>query len=290
MAGDRWAGRALDVAATLKEATALQTDRGFRDRRGLFFVEGVRNFIHAVDSGFAIERILYSERLLTSPVARKLVRQSRRSGVCALNLSPEQYRRMSRAERASGIAAVLRQRWSRIEQASIGEGLCWIAIETVRSPGNLGTLIRSSRAAGGARFILIGPSIDPFSPDVVRSAMGALDWQAFIRSDWDELRLWTKEQTCDVVGASLDGDTDLHRLTCPKAPLLVLGEERHGLTEEQRELCSHLVRIPMTKGTDSLNLGVAGTLLMYEVYRSRGSPPPTHLRDTAPAGDRRPRH
>ncbi|MEL6197035.1 MAG: RNA methyltransferase, partial [Pseudomonadota bacterium] len=261
MIGDRPIGRAFDFAATLKEAKALQTDRRFRDRRGLFFVEGVRNFVEALDNGFTMERILYSDRLLTSPIARKLVRQCRRSGVCALNLLPEQFRRISRADRASGVAAVLRQRWSSIDHASPGQGLCWIALETVRSPGNLGTLIRSSQAAGGAGFILIGRSIDPFSPAVVRAAMGALYRQTFIRSGWDELRCWTKKQNCEVVGASPEGATDLHQFPFSKAPLLVLGEERHGLTEPQRGLCSHLVRIPMTTGTDSLNLGVAGTLL-----------------------------
>lgn len=231
MAGDRPAGRAFDFAAILEEARALQTDRGLRDYRRLFFVEGVRNFVQAVDSGFTIERILYSGRLLTSPIARKLVRQCRRSGVCTLNLRPEQFRRISGADRASGVAAVLRQSWSRLEHASPLEGLCWIALETVRSPGNLGTLIRSSEAAGGAGFIFIGRSIDPFSPAVVRSAMGELYRQTFIRSDWDELRCWTKEQNCDVVGASPIGTVDLQQ-SCPYS-----NEEGYRLAQSWR--CGH---------------------------------------------------
>lgn len=272
MTGGEPAGRrAPDIAATLEEARALQTERATRDRRGLFFVEGVRNVVQVVDHGFTVERILVSDRLLTAPIARKLVRQCRRAGVPTLDLTPEQFRRLSRAERASGVAAVLRQRWASLDDVSPHHGLCWIALETVRSPGNLGTLIRSSQAAGGAGFVFVGNSADPFSPEVVRSAMGALYRQTFVRADWEALRRWTTEWQCAVIGATPDGATDLHRLRCPRAPLLVLGEERRGLSARQRALCGSFVRIPMDTGTDSLNLGVAGSLLLYEVYRTHGA-------------------
>lgn len=270
MAGDRSAGRrAPDFPAVLKDIKSLQADRGFRDRRGMFFIEGVRNFVEAVDNGFGIEGIYYSERLLTSPIARKLVRQCRRSGVFARNLTPEQFRQLSDNRRASGVAAILRQKWGSLGKVLPGQGLCWTVLETVRSPGNLGTLIRSSQAAGGAGFIFVGNSVDPFSPAVVRSAMGTVYCQTFIRVDWHALRLWKNEQKCEVIGATPEGAADLHAFAFPKTPLLVLGEERRGLNAQQRDLCSDFVRIPMQGGTDSLNLGVAGSLLMYEVYRSQ---------------------
>lgn len=63
----------------------------------------------------------------------------------------------------------------------------------------------------------------------------------------------------------------LAMLTGSKNNLLFLGEERQGLTQQERNLCDHLVRIPMVGTADSLNLGVAGSLLMYEVYRSENS-------------------
>lgn len=261
-------GRFCDAAAALKDVTALQTDRRCRDTRGLFFVEGVRNFVQLVDNGFAIECIIFSERLLTAPLARKLVRRCRRSGVYALKVTPEQFRQLPYARRASGVAAIVRQRWTSLNDVSPGQGLCWVLLETVRSPGNLGTLIRSSAAVGGAGFVFIGNGADPFEPAVVRSAMGAIYRQTFIRTDWRALHRWIDQHKCEVVGATPTGTTELHRSDFPRAPLLVLGEEREGLTEQQRDLCRHFVRIPMEHGTDSLNLGVAGSLLMYEVYRS----------------------
>lgn len=77
----------LDVAAALAITNRLYLDRTYRTASGLFYVEGVRNFLKAIDSGFQIAAILFSEKLLTVPPARKLVRSNRRSGILA-SVSP----------------------------------------------------------------------------------------------------------------------------------------------------------------------------------------------------------
>lgn len=263
---------APETAANLKHALLLQNNRGFRNKQGTFFIEGVRNFVRALDNGFSIERILFSEKLLINPLARKLARQCKRAGVATTNLSPEAFREVSSTKRASGIAAVMRQKWAELEDISPNQHMCWVVLETVQSPGNFGTLIRSSSAAGGAGFILIGKQVDPFSPAVIRSAMGAVFQQSFVRTDWTAMRHWATENQCAVIGATPRAKKALHAFECPVSPtLLVLGEERKGLSAQQEALCSHFVRIPMKEGNDSLNLGVAGSLLLYEVLRQRSA-------------------
>jgi RNA methyltransferase, TrmH family len=259
----------LEIEAALAEVKRLQIDRTYRDARGLFFIEGVRNFVQAMDNHCQIATILFSEKLLTAPLARKLVRNARRSGVRCLNLAPEQFRQISRTERASGVGAIAHQPWSKLPDVSPHTGLCWVVVENMRSPGNLGTLIRTSEAVGGAGFILIGGRVDPFDSDVIRASMSAILCQKFVRTNLSELRRWMHRHRCPCIGASPDGNIDLHQFNYPASTLLFLGEERQGLTQQQRELCQDLVRIPMVGTADSLNLAVAGSLLMYEVYRSR---------------------
>src|SRR4051812_46447469 len=96
--------RQLDFAPVSEKVKRLQSDRRYRDRLGLFFAEGVRNFVEAVDHNFSVDTILYSEKLLISAVARKLVRRLKRNGIPFARASPEQFRTISRTERASGIA------------------------------------------------------------------------------------------------------------------------------------------------------------------------------------------
>lgn len=82
MAGEETPGQhPLALAPTLAHIARLQRDRRYRDTQGCFFVEGVRNFVSAVDNGGIVEALLYSERLLTSPIARKLVRRLKRAAV-----------------------------------------------------------------------------------------------------------------------------------------------------------------------------------------------------------------
>jgi RNA methyltransferase, TrmH family len=264
----------LDTEANLVRAKRLSKDRAYRDASRLFFIEGVRNFVQVTDNRFELVTILFSERLLTAPLARKLVRQARRDGVPTINLTPEQFRQISTTERASGVAAIVKQRWAKLTQISPAGGLCWVALETVRSAGNLGTLIRTSAAVGGAGLLLIGNQIDPFDPDVMRASMSGIFSQQFVRTDFARLDEWLQRHKCPTIGASPDGLQDLHQFDYPRSTVLFLGEERQGLTAQQRDLCQHLVRIPMVGEADSLNLGVAGSLLLYEVYRGRNSVDP----------------
>jgi RNA methyltransferase, TrmH family len=258
-----------DCRSALDAIRRLHADRAHRDARRTFFVEGVRNVVHAIESGFHIETLVYSEKLVIVPIARRLVRDRCRSGTPTLHVSPEAFRQVSTTPRASGVGAVVVQRWSSLHGVSPRAGLCWVVLEAIRSEGNLGSLIRTSEAVGGAGFILVGPQIDPFAPAVVRASMGALFRQTLIRANDRSLRNWVRRHRCRVIGASPDGPADLHRFDYPRPAILVLGEERRGLTPLQRDLCSDLVRIPMVGVADSLNLGVAGSLLLYEVYRSR---------------------
>ncbi|MEM7715501.1 MAG: RNA methyltransferase [Cyanobacteria bacterium P01_A01_bin.68] len=155
----------------------------------------------------------------------------------------------------------------KLHEISIEERTCWIILETIRSPGNLGTLIRTSEAFGGAGFILLGNSIDPFDPNVVRASMGSIYNQKFIRTGYSKLHKWLQNHNCHIIGASPDGTVDFHQFNYPTITMIFLGEERRGLTQQQRDLCKHLVRIPIARTVDSLNLAVAGSLIMYEIYR-----------------------
>lgn len=260
--------RQLDVAPTLTRIRKLQCERRYRDQHRLFFVEGVRNFVAAIDQKFSIETLLYSEKLLTAPLARKFVRQVKRAGVPFARVSPEAFRSISRAEHASGVAAILHQRIQTIEQIHPAQLSCWTALSTVQSLGNFGTLLRTSAAIGASGFILLGQQIDPYEPVVVRATMGALFKQTLVRTNVERFRNWIQSHHVAVIGASPDGAVEYDQVRYTRPTVLLLGNERSGLTAEERSLCQQIVRIPMVGGSDSLNLAVAGSLLLYAVFRS----------------------
>ena len=256
---------------TLRSVLDLQSSRRIRDRRGLFFIEGVRHFVTAVDCRASFDAIVYSPKLLSSALAEKLVRHQRRSGIPVTKVSPESFRSISKTKRASGVAAILRQHISPLECIDPTDGNFWLVLNTVRSPGNLGTLVRTSAAIGGGGIILLGPTVDPYNPITVRSSMAALFRQRLVRTGLAELRRWIDKHNLQVVGASPDGRASYCRQCYRRPTLIALGDERTGLSDPLASLCHTLVRIPMLAEVDSLNLGVAGGLMMYEVTRSSGA-------------------
>jgi TrmH family RNA methyltransferase len=260
--------RQVDTAHTLTRIRKLQSDRRYRDQHRLFFIEGVRNLVATVDQRFPIETLLYSEKLLTAPLARKFVRQLKRAGVPFARVTPEAFRSISRAEHASGVAAILHQRIREIDRIQPDRFSCWTVLSQVQSLGNFGTLLRTSAAIGATGFILLGHQIDPYEPVVVRSTMGALFKQTLVRTNVERFRRWIQAHDLTVVGASPDGVVEYDHVRFRRPTVLLLGNERSGLTAEQRSLCHQIVRIPMVGGTDSLNLAVAGSLMLYAAFRA----------------------
>jgi TrmH family RNA methyltransferase len=260
--------RQVHASETFRRIRRLQASRGYRDGQGLFFVEGIRLFVQAVDHHFKFETLIYSEKLLISPIARKFVRQLKRSVIPFARVSPEQFRSVSHAEHASGVGAILRQPTQTLENVEPAPHTCWTVLLSVRSPGNFGTLMRTSAAIGASGFILLGNEIDPYDPRVVRASMGSLFQQSLVRATVEQFRHWARIHGLQPVGVSPDGAVEYNQARYPDPNVILLGEERSGLSAVQRELCELIVRIPMAPGTDSLNLGVAGGLILYEV-RSR---------------------
>ena len=244
------------------------SSRAERDRTGRFFAEGLRFVAQAAAHG-AIESVLVVPKTLEHPFGRKLRRQLEARGVPVWETTPELFLRLSRAEEPQWIGAVARQRWDRLDRVSSSPGLCWVALDTVRSPGNLGTILRTGEAVGASGLILIGDSVDPYDPACVRATMGAVFGQRFVRTTAQEFIAWKQRTGARLIGTSPHAKQDYRAVTYPPGTVLFMGGERQGLSEERQRLCDDTVRIPMVGAGDSLNLAVATAVMLYEVFGQR---------------------
>ena len=168
-----------------------------------------------------------------------------------------------------GLGAVVRQHWTPLERIRASNAPCWVMLETMRSSGNLGTILRTSEATGGSGLILLGDAIDPYDPATVRATMGAQFGQRFVRTSADELRSWQGRRHFSLVGTAPAATIDYQEVDLRGPTMLLLGDERKGLSRELQSLCDEVVRIPMVGGTDSLNVSVAAGVLLYEVFNQR---------------------
>ncbi len=251
--------------ARIKAIRALREKRE-RDANGTFFAEGRRLLQAAIQTGAVIEEVVLAPERLDGAEER-LVEQLDELGVPMLEVTPDLFDLIAFREEAQSIGAVVRQRWETLGSVTDSRR-CWLALHDIQHPGNLGTLIRTCDAAGGDGVIISGRSTDPYHPMAVRGTLGALFSQRIVRATEAEFARWLPTSGCLVIGTSPDGDADYRELDYVSKPVVIMGgNERIGISKEQIALCDHLVRIPMAGYVESLNLGIATALVLYEVLR-----------------------
>ena len=193
---------------------------------------------------------------------KSLVEDLKSGGVEVEEVSQSLMKSLSETETPQGILTILER-----TQLPIPNYLNFILIpDQIRDPGNLGTLLRTAAAAGVQAVLLPPETTDAFAPKVLRSGMGAHFRLPIHAMKWDEVQVQTKG--LQIYLADMDGqscwETDLRQ---PLA--LIIGGEAEGASEEARKLATQKISIPMSGNVESLNAGVAGSVMMFEVVRQR---------------------
>jgi TrmH family RNA methyltransferase len=233
-----------------------------RREEGAFVAEGVRLVEEAVNSKWPIRFVLFDETL--SERGRSQLEGLRSRGMDVEEVSASVMQALSETETPQGILAVLE-----FDQLPIPNNCDFILIpDQIRDPGNLGTLLRSA-AAAGVQAVLIPPeTTDAFAPKVLRSGMGAHFRLPIHSMDWDEIAQVVRSAGLQVLVADMDGQSCWGTDLCQPVALII-GGEAEGVSESARKLMNAKISIPMFGNIESLNAGVAGSLLMFEVVRQR---------------------
>lgn len=248
-------------------------DRRTRDQTGLFLIEGIRIVAEAAQLNAGITELIIAPDLLKSQFAKELVQQQIRSGVPCLEVTGKVFKTIATKDNPQGIAAVVRQHWRSLDGIQPDQGLCWIALDSVQDPGNLGTIIRLSDAVGGAGVIILGDSTDPYHPTALRSSMGAIFSQNIVRTSFQDILNWKCQVGYHLVGTSAHASLNYRRASYERPIIMLMGSERLGLSMHQQEACDLMVKIPMIGRSSSLNLAVATGIIVYEIFHqnSEGS-------------------
>ena len=247
----------------VKAIRALEM-RKERRETGLFVAEGASILMTAKEAGFEAASLVYQHGTESGAITRELSAWALAKGADVLVVSEAVLGKLASKENPQSMLGVFKQRWVGLPR-QVGAGECWLALEEVRDPGNLGTIIRTADAVGVSGIILIGNCCDPYSREAVRATMGSIFAVPLVRCSREEFLSWRGEWTGDVVGTHLDGADDFRRVSYKGPVLLVMGSEGPGMSDAMAAACSRLVKIPMAGKLDSLNLAVATALTLYQI-------------------------
>ena len=147
------------------------------------------------------------------------------------------------------------------------EGRCYMVLDGVQDPGNVGTIWRTADAFGCDGLVLLPGCADPYSPKTVRASMGAVFRSAIWTAQAQEMKTVLEASGIPLYGAALRDDTLDARAVDYSHAALAIGSEGRGLSDDVLALCDKTIRIPMAERCESLNAAIAAAVLLWEAYR-----------------------
>jgi TrmH family RNA methyltransferase len=247
---------------TVKAVRALHM-RKAREETGTFLAEGLKIVTEAVELGRAPKSLLFSAEAAGHPLLKQALAATERASGEAIEVSRDVLAKISRRDNPQTVLAVFDQAFAALAALEPAAARCWVALEAVRDPGNLGTIIRTADAAGCGGVILVGDCCDPFSVEAVRATMGSIFAVQIARADTAAFLDWRAGWPGAVVGTLLSATTDFRRAAYTPPTLILMGNEQQGLTPALAAACDVAVKIPMRGRADSLNLAVATGVMIY---------------------------
>lgn len=251
----------------IKDIKAL-AQKKFRDQQNAFMAEGLKLVIDALDLGWSIKTLVFAKAGRGNAAVERVAARTVAAGGTVLEVSEKVLVAITRRDNPQMVVGVFQQKLLPLKDIRAHDGDVWVALDRVRDPGNLGTVIRTVDAVGAKGVILVGETTDPFSVETVRATMGSIFAVPVTRATPEAFLAWRNSFSGLVVGTHLKGAVDYRSVDFSRGPvLLMMGNEQQGLPDNLAESCDRLLRIPQAGRADSLNLAVATGVMLFEIRR-----------------------
>lgn len=245
----------------------------YRQQEGVFFAEGLRIVLAAVEHGATLDTIVYSRELLTSSLAWDMLAEKQAAGTRCVEVSVGIFRAISDRDNPVGLGAIIAANWMELEMLEVAPDAVFVALVDVSEPGNLGTIIRTIDACGGDGLLLAGQTVDPYHPTAVKASMGTIFSVPICHIENTGMLLnWAATKDLHKIATSARAKDSYKNVIYRFPALLMLGSEGEGLSPDLLAAADVAVSIPMVGSASSLNLAVAGGVLLYELFHQKSQP------------------
>ncbi len=254
---------------TIKSVRGLVSQRKHRRESGLFVAEGLKLATDALAADWTIETLIYGHDVQEQEPVMQAAAKTRARGGTILEVSRQVLGSITRRDNPQMVVGVYKQKTLPLDAIAPDRNSVWIGLDTVRDPGNLGTILRTADAVGATGVVLIGETTDPFAVEAVRATMGSIFHMPLAKCTREQFKDWIGTWPGQIVGTHLKGATDYRTVKYDGPCFLLMGNEQAGLPKDMADTCKTLVRIPQAGQADSLNLAVATGVMLFEICRDR---------------------
>src|ERR1700761_5375129 len=244
-------------------------EKRHRREEGLFIAEGLRILTDAEEAGRLPRWIFYTAEMRDHPLVRRLSAACEANGGEAIETNVDILHKLSGKDNPQTVLGVYAEFNTALERIDRSASGIWMVAQSLRDPGNLGTILRTGDAVGAGGLILVDDCVDPFSVEAVRASMGALFTQTIAKASWQEFIAWLRAGSGQLVALRLRTDIDYRAATYDAPTFLLVGNEARGLPAEYEDACDLRVKLPMRGKADSLNAAIATAVMAYQVLGQR---------------------
>lgn len=243
--------------------------RKHRDREGMYLIEGVRVVEAALRAGVRMEALVVTPAAAADPEIAGLVARALARGGAVWEVDPAALRELALTETPQGVLALVRKQAPAPDKLLGAPGLRRIVVvDGIQDPGNLGTIVRTADACAMHGVVLLRGTVDLYHPKVVRAAAGSLFHLAVAdQMEPAGLVAGLKAHGFRLFAGDSRGNRSLFDCDFGPRTALAVGHETRGTCHAIRQAADGMVFIPMPGRAESLNVGVAAALLMYEAVR-----------------------
>lgn len=247
-------------------------NKKYRNIDKLFLCDGIKLFKEACDFCGKISYIIVNDEMDFDLDVINKIKEKRNIGTVVICVTDEVFSKLSKENAPQGIITVLEYLdelhtfSTNVKNLESNEKV--LVIESVRDPGNIGTIIRNAAAFGVNRLILSSDCADIYSSKVIRASMGAIFKVCIdVVSNLTEVIKTIKNQGKRVLCAGFEENSlKLGKDQISKNDVIVVGNEGHGVSKEILDICDQTIMIPMETNTESLNAAIAASIFMWELY------------------------
>lgn len=240
-----------------------------RLKNSSFVIEGIKIIEEAIESNYPIKNIVYTDQLLKVKDGENLFNKIREFHNL-IYVTDNVFKEISDTENPQGVLAVAEIRQMEINQLNFNKMLFLLYLDQLQDPGNMGTIIRTADAFNVDCIIIGQGSVDPYNPKVVRATMGSIFRVPLVyeTKGYGELK-YLKEKGIHLYATSLEGSKLIYEIDYKSCFILAIGNESNGISEKIISMSNGLIKIPMPGKAESLNAGIAASIIMYEVMKQR---------------------
>ena len=265
--------RITSESATFQLLEALRHNRRKRTQRGEFLIEGVQAIDRAIDSGWPVRATVVPDGEARSSWADGVL--ARLADAEHHEVRPDLFARLADREDPPELLLVGAIPGTGLRDLRPPDDGVVVVVDRPSSPGNLGTILRTSDALGASGVVTVGHGVHLYDPQTIRASVGSVFTVPTAAADSHEelvgwLATWRERAAVTVCATDEQGEVELGSGVARPPALLLLGTERTGLSRGLRDLADVTLRIPMAGAASSLNVAVAHGIVLHAVLYGAG--------------------